>query len=111
MSVFLPQDRLSESVPVLGTVNGGSQIISVSATAATNSTALSSSVVSIYSTEDAFFEQGDSNVTATSSSHFIASGERLDLSTLDPETGKLTKTHISVIRDSTDGTLYISERE
>ena len=58
--------------------------------------------ISIYSTVAAFYQVGVGAQTATTSTHFIGPGERLDLDVA-------ASSQIAVIQFSASGTLYITE--
>lgn len=58
--------------------------------------------ISIYSTVAAFYQVGVGAQTATTSTHFIGPGERLEFDIA-------ASSQIAVIQSSTSGTLYISE--
>lgn len=85
--------------------------VSLTTASARNSTGFNSEtrVVEIRSTVDAFFQQGDGTITATTGGHFLpANTDRLVALGGDNQT---QYTHIAAILASGTGTLYISEME
>ena len=78
------------------------QKITVTATTARNSTDFTHKILRIYSTEDSFIKLGDSTVEATANDHFLPK-EVVDFISVGDHT------RLAAIRDSADGTLYISE--
>jgi hypothetical protein len=103
---LLPVDENGNAIDAMRLRQGGAQKIAFNATSARQTTAfpVDRLVISVYATQDCFIRTGDSTVTATTNDHFIPSGfwARLALK---------GHTHIAVIRNSADGTLYISELE
>lgn len=93
-TIGLPVDTLAS----LGTAR------SVAMGSASANIALTSTVrrVSIHATEAGFYSVGNGAQTASSTSHYIGSGERLDFDVAE-------NTQIAAIRLSINGTLYISE--
>ena len=109
----LPRDGNNNPIPVLGFRKNTGQILTITSTANT-SAAFSShvSVITLYSTEACFIELGDANVVAnTSNSHFIPGATPYDISLNIQSISDITPRHISIVRASTDGIAYISERE
>ena len=102
----LPTDANSKTIQALGVLDGGAQEITVSALSARNTTAFDDQtrVLWLYATTDLHFKTGGATVTATTDDHFLPAGMRIPL----PLQNK-SRTHIAVIRNSADGTLYISE--
>lgn len=112
MPTILPTDINNLPIPALRLADGGAHAISTSATAARNSTAIGDDtrVISIYATEDVFLKfGGDDSVTADSADHFFPKGIYYDFGIGGRKRGKIT--HVSAIRASEDGTVYISEKE
>ncbi|MBE2191862.1 MAG: hypothetical protein IAE63_06755 [Alphaproteobacteria bacterium] len=107
----MPRDSDGMQIPVLGYKSGGAQTIAVAAASARNATAFDAKtrVITIESTVECYFEQGDSSVTATTSKHHLAANQPRDISIGGGQTAH--KPYIAVIRASSDGTLYISERD
>jgi len=109
---YLPLDNDNHPIPALRLKAGGAHRISSAATAARNATAFSghTRVVSLYATSPVYVKFGtDNTVTATSSDHYFPSGVYYDFSIGGGAVGH--STHVSVIRVSTDGDVYISEKE
>jgi hypothetical protein len=105
----MPLDQRGNPVPTLGYLDGGDFVLTVTATSARNSTPFNAQtrVISIYATVPCFIRLGNNTVTATTGDHFIPDGTYLDIAV-----GPNTKDrHLAVIRATSDGTLYISERE
>ena len=110
-----PKDNANEPIPVLGfRPNGGHQVPFTASTSNTSPRIANSvRVVTLYSTEDAFFETGEANtVTANSTnSHFLPKTVPYDIS-LGPEVvSENNDRFVSVIGSTSIGTLYISERD
>lgn len=110
-----PRDDGNDPIPVLGfRFNAGHQVPFTTATSNV-SQAMSNSVrvVTIYSTQDCFIETHVSNtvVANTQNSHFIPKTVPYDIS-LGPEVvASENDRFIAVIGDTSDGKLYISERQ
>ena len=66
-------------------------------------------MVSIYATQNVYVKFGDNTVEATSADHFYPAGIYYDVAI----GGDMQEhwTHISVLRATTDGVVYISEKE
>ena len=109
----MPRDDNSQSIPVLRFRTGGAQVISLSDTAARSSAFSGGTrVITLTTTVAAFFESGDSSVTATTSSNYIPAGIPFDMALgADLSDTDGYHTHISIILSSGTGTAYISERE
>ena len=109
----MPRDDNSQSIPVLRFRTGGAQVISLSDTAARSSAFSGGTrVITLTTTVAAFFESGDSSVTATTSSNYIPAGIPFDMALgADLSDTDGYHTHISIILASGSGTAYISERE
>jgi hypothetical protein len=105
----MPIDQRGNPVPVLGYLDGGDFTLAISNTSARNATPFNAQtkVISIFATVPCFIRLGDNTVTATSGDHFIPDGTYLDIAV----NGNTKDRHLAVIRTSTDGTLYVSERE
>lgn len=108
MSNKIARDDPGNLVPVMGLLSAGGQAVAYTATSA-RSTALTAgdrtgAFASVYATTDCFIEVGDSSVTAnTTTSHFLAAGERRDLYF---PTASL---YVAAIQASAGGTLYVSQ--
>jgi hypothetical protein len=111
MPTFLPRDENNNAIPVLRLKSDKAHKIDFSATSARNATAFEAStqVISLYATQDVYLRLGGGSVTATASDHFFPAGVYYDIAIGDDQSGQAT--HIAAIRDTLDGTLYISEKE
>ena len=110
-----PKDNANDHIPELGfRPNGGHQVPFTTSTSNTSPRIANSvRVVTLYSTEDAFFETGEANtVTANSTnSHFLPKTVPYDIS-LGPEVvSENNDRFVSVIGNTSSGTLFISERD
>jgi hypothetical protein len=109
-----PRDSANAPIPVLSYRPRSGQTLSVSSSATRSSAfALSTRVISVFSTADCKFELGDETVTANvSNSHFLPAGAYADISLGSDNEAARNARHISVIQASaTTGVLHISERE
>lgn len=111
MTTLLPQDSDNNPIPVLRFKDSGAHKITVTSASTRNATAFDAEtrVIGIYSDVDVFVEFGNSAVTATTSTHFFPAKTYYDVAIGGDRTGH--NTHIAVISNGTDGTLYISEKE
>jgi len=111
MTTLLPTDANDNIIPAVRLKGSNAHSISVTATTAKNTTAFDADtrVASLYATEDMYVKFGDSSVTATISDHFFPKGIYYDFAIGG---GKVKQSiHVAAIRVTTDGTLYISEKE
>jgi len=81
---------------------GVSRLVAMGATSPNLALTTTTRRVSIHATVAGFFAVGTGAQTASSTSHYIGAGERLDFDVA-------ASTQIAAIRSTTDGTLYISE--
>lgn len=111
MSTLLPRDSENNIIPAIRLQAAGAHSIAASATTARNGTAFNNEtrVISLYATVPVFVKFGTSGVTATASDHYFPAGVYYDFSIGGGKVGHYT--HVAVIRASTDGTVYISEKE
>lgn len=111
MSTLLPLDTNNNPIPALSLKESGAHSIAVTATSARNGTAFGNAtrVVSLYATTDVYVSLGDASVTASASDHFFPAGVYYDIA-IGGDTSA-HHTHIAALRVSSDGTLYISEKE
>lgn len=111
MTTKFPLDSNDTPIPVLRLKNGGAQNITSTATSARNGTAFNAEtrVVSLYATQDVYINFGDSAVTATTADHFYPAGLYYDFAIGGDGTGHYT--HLAVLRATTNGTVYLSEKE
>ena len=110
-----PKDNANEPIPVLGfRPNGGHQVpFTTSTSNASPRISNSVRVVTLYSTEDAFFETGETDAVSANSanSHFLPKTVPYDVS-LGPEVvSENNDRFVSVIGSTASGTLYVSERD
>lgn len=110
MSTFLPLDSNQNPIPALKLKSGGAHSISASATTARNASAFDADtkVISVYADVAVFLAMGADDVTASSSDHFFPAGIYYDFAIGDDVNGQAT--HIAVLHDGADGTVYISEK-
>ena len=107
----LPLDQNDHPIPALRLKDGGAHSISTSVVSARNSTAFNAEtrVVSVYATEDSYVRFGGATVTATGSDHFIPAGLYYDFAIGGDGSGHYT--HVAALRVTTDGAVYVSEKE
>lgn len=110
MSTLLPTDQNNNPIPALRLKDSGAHKINVTASSARNSAAfaMDTQIISLYATVPVYIALGGSGVTATASDHYFPAGVYYDVAIGGD--GAPHKTHIAVLRESTDGTLYISEK-
>ncbi|HNQ91348.1 MAG TPA: hypothetical protein PKI93_00280 [Alphaproteobacteria bacterium] len=110
MPTLMPTDQNNNPIPALRLKDAGSHKITATATSARNSTAFDAEtqIVSLYATVGVYIKFGTSTVTATTSDHYFPAGVYYDFAIGGD--GSAHKTHMAVLRESTDGTVYISEK-
>ena|ERR1700760_4980769 len=111
MPTLLPKDSDNNIIPAVRLKDGGAHSIAVTSSTARTSSAFSADtrVISLYATCPVYVKFGDSSVSATTSDHYFPSGVYYDFAVgggAVPQYG-----YIAALRVSTDGTLYISEKE
>ena len=111
MTTLLPRDSENNIIPAVRLKAAGAHSIAAGAASARNSTAFGDEtrIVSLYATVPVYVKFGTSGVTATSSDHYFPAGVYYDFSIGGGKVGHYT--HMAVIRASSDGTVYISEKE
>lgn len=112
MTTILPTDANDNVIPAIRLKSGGAQSISATTGAsARNGTAFDEAtrVISLYATEDVYVNFGDNTVTAASTDHFFPKGVYYDFAIGGGKSGQ--NTHVAARAVSTDGTVYISEKE
>jgi len=111
MPTLLPRDINNNPIPALRLKSGGAHSIAVSASSARNAAAFdeATKVVSVYATVPVYLSFGGSDVTATASDHYYPAGVYYDFAIGSEDTGQFT--HLAALRSSSDGTVYISEKE
>ena len=109
-----PRDDGNAAIPVLGfRPNKGHQVpFTVGASNTSPQFSDSIRVVTLFSTQDAFIETGDSTVTASNTtSHFLPADIPYDISLGDDVVATENDKFIAVIGSTSSGKLFISERE
>ncbi len=111
MTTLLPQDSNDNPIPALRLKQNGAQKITVGASSARNSTAFDEQtrIVGLYSDVPVYINCGDASAVATTSDHYLPANMYYDISIGGDSSAHYT--HISVIQESSAGTLYISEKE
>ena len=111
MPTLLPQDSDSNVIPAMRLLPGGAHYISATSSSARNSTNFNAltRVVSVYATEPVYLKFGDSTVTAASSDHYFPAGVYYDFAIGGDRSGHYTR--LAVLRVTSDGDVYISEKE
>lgn len=107
----LPLDSHDNPIPALRLKDGGAHVVAAGAASARNTAAFDATtkVISLYATVPVYVKMGDSTVTATTSDHYFPAGVYYDIALGSDRSGYMS--HIAVLRESSDGTLYISEKE
>jgi len=102
----LPIDIGGNAIPAMRQRPDGAHTIAASASSARNSTAFneSTNIISVYAAVDIYMRWGDSSVEATSNDHFYPAGVYYDFA-VDKD-----HTHLAVLRASSDGNVYLSEK-
>ena len=112
MPTLLPRDSENNVIPAVRLKASGAHTINATASSARNATGFASDtqVISLYATVAVYVKFGTSSVTATSSDHYFPAGTYYDFSIGG---GKVNHyTYVAVLRvGSTDGTVYVSEKE
>lgn len=109
-----PRDTANAPIPVLSYRPRSGQALAVGASATRSDPfAISTRVISVFTTADCKFELGDETVSANSAnSHFLPAGVYADISLGSDNQPERNARYISVIGASAeDGILHISERE
>ena len=110
MPTLLPRDSDNNIIPAVRLKVGGAHSIAVtSSSARTGPFSADTRIISLYATVPVYIKFGDSSVTATTSDHYFPSGVYCDFAIgggAVPQYG-----YIAALRVSTDGTIYISEKE
>jgi hypothetical protein len=103
----LPRDGNNTPIPVLSLKSGAGHVVPY--TSSVNTSPMfsnSTTVVTVYATTDAFIEVGN---TATCT-HFLPASTLVDLSLGRTFQSSETPKVLTVISESEDGILYVSER-
>lgn len=110
MTTLLPVDSDNNAIPAMRLAAGAHHISSTNSSARNSSAfADGTRVVSVYATEAVYIKFGGSTVTATSSDHYFPAGVYYDFAIGGDRTGH--STNLAVLRVSTNGDVYISEKE
>jgi len=112
MPTQLPLDSNNHPIPAMRLrAGGGAHTISATGTSARNSTAFSSEtrVVSVYATQPVYLKFGGASVTAANTDHYFPADVYYDFAIGSERTGQ--STNLAVLAVSTNGTVYISEKE
>lgn len=89
----------------------GAHQISFTASSARNSTVFNTvtRAVQLWATEDAFIRFGDSTVTAVTTDHFLPQNQMMLYAIGGDSVAQ--STNVAAIRDTTNGTLHVTELE
>lgn len=111
MPTLMPTDINDNAIPALRLRASGAHAIAAGAASARNATAFNAEtrVVSLYATVPVYVKFGNASVTATASDHYYPAGLYYDFALGGDQTGHYT--HVAVLRASSDGTVYVSEKE
>lgn len=108
----LPLDINNNPVPALRLKNGGAHKIAAASASTRNTNAFSAAtkIVSVYATVPVYIRMGDASVTASASDHYFPEGIYYDFAISGHAAAHCT--HIAVLKaDTTDGMVYLSEKE
>ena len=108
----LPRDLDNNPIPALRLNPNGAHIINTTSSSSTrNNTAFieGTRVISLYATAPVFIKFGDAGVDASASDHYFPSGLYYDFAIGGDKT--FHNTHVSVLGQSSDAVVYISEKE
>lgn len=110
MPTQLPTDQNNLPIPALRLKDGRAHKITVGAASARNSVGFESDtqIISLYATVPVYIRLGTGSVTATTSDHYFPAGTYYDIAVGGD--GVAQSTHIAVLRESSDGILYVSEK-
>lgn len=108
----LPRDANNSPIPAVRLpASGGAHTVAIAAASARNTVAFTAgrALVSLYATVPCYVRFGGDDVVATTSDHYFPTGIYYDFAIGGD--GVKQYTHVAVLRVSTDGNLYISEKE
>ncbi len=111
MPTLMPTDDNNNPIPALRLKDAAAHTIAATAISARNTTGFGADtqVISICPTVPVFVRCGNATVVATTADHYFPAGLYYDIS-IGGDGAKQT-THIAVLRaETTDGTVYISEK-
>lgn len=111
MPTLLPLDSDQNVIPAMRLKEGGAHAISAGGTSARNAAAFNAGtrVVSVYAEVPVYIVFGDSGVTADSSDHYFPAGIYYDFAIGGDDSAHYT--HMAVLAVSSDGLVYVSEKE
>jgi hypothetical protein len=108
-ATYSPKDNDGVAIPLLRFKSGGAQKITSNAGGTARTTELTSSVVSIYATQDVIVNFGDADtVTAAATDHFIPAGVYMDVALKSKRGTRYS--YIAARTKTTAAEVYISER-
>lgn len=108
---MMPTDNDYYPIPALRLKDAGAHDIAATTTSARNATAFNENtrVVSVYATVPVRLKMGNGTVTAIATDHYFPAGVYYDFSISGGKDNQ--NTHIAVLADDADGSVYISEKE
>jgi hypothetical protein len=111
MPTLLPKDSDNNIIPAVRLKAGGAHSIAVTSASARTSGAFAADtrIVSLYATVPVYIRFGDSAVTASASDHYFPAGVYYDFAVGGGDVPQYG--YIAALRVSSDGALYISEKE
>lgn len=112
MTIVMPMDMNNHPIPAVRLKgSGGAHAIAAGAASTRNTTAFSAGtqVVSLYATSPVYVRFGGASVSATTTDHYFPAGVYYDFAIGGDKVAHYT--HLAVLRVSSDGTVYVSEKE
>ena len=108
---ILPQDTFDRPIPALRLKPGAAHSIAASASSARNAAVFGDTtrIVSLFATVPVYLRFGGSSVSAATTDHYFPEGIYYDVAIGGDEAPQYK--YVAVLRASTDGTVYISEKE
>lgn len=113
MTTLLPKDADNNAIPALRLRDNGAHAITITGSSARNSAAFDddTKVISLYATAPVYLALGDDTVVATTSDHYFPAGVYYDIAISGGSGKGAQDLYIAALRNDTNGTLYISEKE
>lgn len=113
MTTLLPRDADNNVIPALRLKSGAAHSISATGTSARNSTAFGddTQVIGLYATVPVYVRFGNSSVTAASTDHYFPEGTYYDFAIGGGDAKGPHNTHVAILAVSSNGTVYVSEKE
>lgn len=112
MTTLLPRDSENNVIPAVRLKGQSAHAINATAASARNITAFAddTQIISVYATVPVRLRFGDDSVSAVATDHYFPAGVYYDFSIGG---GKVNHySHLAILREgSTDGVVYISEKE